>query len=204
MEPGLGGVRLASGDREPQCQPQHLGHGEIAAELWRGATRTHRIVPIAEEHIEGFRAAVDSVAREHRFLAFLEAPPLEAVRDFVLGNIRSGQPQFVAIADDAVVGWCDVLPKPRPVYRHSGVLGIGVIDTYRRRGIGTALLEPTLQAARAKGLTRIELTVRTDNERAKALYEKFGFVVEGVCRRDMCINGVYQDSFLMAALYEAA
>ena len=164
---------------------------------------THRIVPIAEEYIEGFRAAFDSVAREHRFLAFLEAPPLDAVREFVLGNIRTGQPQFVAIADDAVVGWCDVLPKPRPVYRHSSVLGIGVIKPYRGRGIGTALIQTTLQAARAKSLTRIELTVRTDNERAKALYEKFGFVVEGVCRRDMYVNGVHQDSFLMALLYVA-
>ena len=162
---------------------------------------THRIVPIAQEHIEGFRTAVDRVAREHRFLAFLEAPPLEAVREFVLENIRSGQPQFVAIADDTVVGWCDVLPKPRPVYRHSGMLGIGVIDTHRGRGIGTALIDVTLQAARAKGLTRVELTVRTDNERAKALYEKFGFVVEGVCRQHMWVDGIYQDSFLMAVLY---
>src|SRR4030095_12783639 len=136
---------------------------------------THRIVPIAEEYIEGFRAALDSVARERRFLAFLEAPPLESVRDFVLENIRSGQLQFIASADDKVVGWCDVSPKPRPVFRHSGILGIGVTKPYRGRGIGTALIGTTLEAARAKGLTRIELTVRTDNDRAKALYERFGF-----------------------------
>jgi hypothetical protein len=36
-------------------------------------------MPIAEAHISGFRAALDSVARELRFLAFLEAPPLEGV-----------------------------------------------------------------------------------------------------------------------------
>jgi ribosomal protein S18 acetylase RimI-like enzyme len=161
----------------------------------------HRIVPIAEEHIDGFWNVLDSVAREHRFLAFLEAPPLEAVREFVRGNIGSGHPQFVAIADERVVGWCDVLPKPRPALRHSGVLGMGVIGACRGRGIGTALINTTLQAAKAKGLTRIELTVRVDNQRAKALYEKFGFVVEGVCRRYMRVDGVYYDSYLMSVLY---
>ena len=163
----------------------------------------HRIVPIAEEHIKGFRAAVDSVARERRFLTFLEAPPSEEVKNFVLQNIRSGQPQFVAITDDLVVGWCDVLAKLRPVYRRSGVLGLGVINTHRGRGIGTALIDTTLRAARTKGPSRIERTVRTDNQRAKALYEKFGLAVEGVCRRNVCVDGIYQDSCLMAVLNEA-
>lgn len=164
----------------------------------------HRVVAIAEEHIDGFRAALDSVAREHRFLALLEAPPLEAVREFVRENIRSGHPQFVALAEGMVVGWCDVVPKARPALRHSGVLGMGVVGTHRGRGIGTALIDATLKAARAGGLARIELTVRTDNDRAKALYERFGFVVEGVCRRHMRIHGAYQDSFLMATLYDPA
>ena len=34
-----------------------------------------RIVPIAEEHIDGFRAAVDSVAREGGFSLFSRHPP---------------------------------------------------------------------------------------------------------------------------------
>ena len=40
---------------------------------------TYHIVPIAEAHIAGFRDAVDVVARESKYLAFLEAPPLEDV-----------------------------------------------------------------------------------------------------------------------------
>jgi hypothetical protein len=56
------------------------------------------VVPIAEEHIEGFCAAVDSVVREREYLAFLEGPPLEKSRAFVLGNLREGRPHFVAVA----------------------------------------------------------------------------------------------------------
>jgi ribosomal protein S18 acetylase RimI-like enzyme len=159
---------------------------------------SYGIVPIAEEHIVGFRAALDSVARELRYLAFLEAPPIDDVREFVRANMAAGAPQFVAIADGNVVDWCDVLPKPRPAMRHSGVLGMGVIAEYRGRGIGKALIEAALGAAKAKGLTRIELTVRVDNARARGLYEALGFGVEGFCRRYMRINGEYYDSYLMA------
>jgi RimJ/RimL family protein N-acetyltransferase len=164
----------------------------------------YSVVPIAEPHIEGFRAAVDSVARELRYLAFLQAPPLEDARKFVRENIAARTPQLVALADGKVVGWCDALPKPRPALRHTGVLGLGVIEPYRGRGIGPALLEATLAVAKAYGLTRIELTVRVDNERAKRLYERFGFVVEGLCKRHMRINGQYHDSYLMALLWEGA
>jgi ribosomal protein S18 acetylase RimI-like enzyme len=161
-----------------------------------------QVVLITEEHIPGFRSAVDRVAREHRYLAFLEAPPPEAVCEFVLGNIREGHPQFVALVDNSVVGWCDILPKPRPVLRHTGVLGIGVVEDYRGHGIGPALLATTLKAARQRGITRVELHVRENNTRAIALYEKFGFVREGLLCRDVFVDGAYENSVLMALLYK--
>jgi len=160
-----------------------------------------RIVPIAADYIEGFRAALDSVAREQRYLAMLEAPPIDEVTRFVKEGIASGTPQMVAIADEKIVGWCDVWRKPRAALKHSGILGMGVIESYRGRGIGKALMGSALQAAKERGFTRIELTVRVDNPRAKRLYEQFGFVEEGVCRRHMCINGECTDSYLMAVLY---
>jgi ribosomal protein S18 acetylase RimI-like enzyme len=163
---------------------------------------THRVVPMAEEHIEGFRAALDSVAREQRFLAMLEAPPIEELGKFVKKSIAAGEAQVVAIVDGRLVGWCDVLRKARPTLRHSGVLGMGVMADYRGRGIGKALMGAVLEAAKEKGFKRVELTVRVDNPRAKKLYEQFGFVEEGLCRRHMCLDGEYTDSYLMAVLYD--
>jgi ribosomal protein S18 acetylase RimI-like enzyme len=159
------------------------------------------VVPIAEEHIDGFRAALDSVARERRFLSFLEAPPPEAVRKFVRENLAERAVQLVALEEERVIGWCDVLPKPRPTLRHSGVLGIGVVAAHRHRGIGRALLGAALQAARSRGLSRIELTVRVDNDVARRLYERFGFVIEGLCRRYTLVDGEYHDSHLMALVH---
>ncbi|MCW8397971.1 GNAT family N-acetyltransferase [Legionella sp. PATHC038] len=160
------------------------------------------IVPIQEKHIEAFWNAVDSVARERKFLAFLEGPPIKLTRDFVLEHIKEGWPQVVAMHEDQVIGWCDISPLDRPVFAHVGALGIGVLAPYRGQGIGEKLLSTALQMAKLKGLTRIELTVREHNYAAISLYEKYGFVKEGVHKNAVRIDGVYENHIFMALLFE--
>lgn len=153
---------------------------------------------ITPEDIEGFRHAVDVVARERKYLAFLEAPPLARAREFVLENIAKGNPQFVAITDGGVVGWCDIIRHSRPIHAHAGVLGMGLLPAHRGRGYGRKLLETTLRAAVLAGFSRVELTVHADNPRAVALYERVGFVHEGTKRRATCIDGRFGDAIMMA------
>ena len=160
-----------------------------------------QVVRTAEEHIAGFHAAVDSVARERLFLAMLTAPPIEESAEFVRTNIRKGNPQFVALVGGQVVGWCDVFPEKRETMAHGGVLGMGVIDGFRGKGIGIALMRATLARAKEAGLTRVELTVREDNLRAKTLYEKVGFAVEGVKRKAALFDGKYYNLILMSRLF---
>lgn len=160
------------------------------------------IVPIEESHIEGFHRILDFIAREQRYLSFLEAPPLESFRAFVLDIIKRGCPQFVVVSAGEVVGWCDVLPKDRPIYARTGVLGMGLLPSFRGRGIGTALIRRSLDAARAFGLHRVELTVRENNAGAVALYKKVGFEVEGLQRDAVQIDGVYENVISMAVLFE--
>jgi len=160
------------------------------------------VEPISAEHFSRYRAALDSVCRERRFLTFLEAPDEAECRAFVEANIRRGSPQLVALDGEHVVGWCDIVPIDRPVCAHCGVLGMGVVARYRGRGIGSALLGATLAAARAAGLSRIELSVRAGNEVAKRLYERFGFVVEGIKRDAIRLDGVREDLVCMALLFD--
>jgi ribosomal protein S18 acetylase RimI-like enzyme len=158
------------------------------------------IVPIGRQHIAGFHAAIDSVAKERRYLAMLEAPAFARTRRFVLNSLKDGAVHVVAVTDDGVVGWCDLRPKTAPTLRHTAVLGMGVVTAYRGRGIGSRMLATTLELALERGIRRSELIVRTDNAAAIALYRRFGFVEEGTCRNYMRVDGVDYDALLMARL----
>ena len=162
----------------------------------------YEIIPIREEHLESFWSAVDSVAREHHYLAFLEGPPIHSTKDYIAENIRDNWPHLVAIKDNQIIGWCDITALDRPVFSHIGSLGIGILAPYRDQGLGKKLLEAALEQARFKGLTRIELTVREKNHRAIALYEQFGFVKEGVHINGVRIDGKYENHVFMALLFE--
>lgn len=159
------------------------------------------IRPIAMADIAGFRAALDAVAREKRFLLFDEAPSLDRMTAFVETNIAARNPQFVALFDGMIVGWCDILRETsRPLRRHCGALGMGILSSHRGMGIGRLLLGQTMVAAFDAGIMRIELTVRSDNDRAIALYRAAGFVEEGHQRKAVLVDGQYRDRYLMACL----
>ena len=158
------------------------------------------IVPIGRQHMIGFHAALDSVAKERRFLAMLEAPAFARARRFVLNSLKDGAVHVVAVADDEVVGWCDLRPKTAATLRHSAVLGMGIVAVWRGQGIGSRMLAATLELARARGIRRSELVVRSDNDAAIALYRRFGFVDEGICRNYMRVDDVDYDALRMARL----
>jgi RimJ/RimL family protein N-acetyltransferase len=153
---------------------------------------------MAPELVEGFHRALDTVARERKYLTLLEAPPLSQTREFVLGMIENGDPQFVVLIEGEVVGWCDIRRHFFPAHAHRGTLGMGIVPAYRGHGLGSRLLETTLERAGAAGFVRIELAVHTDNARAIALYQKLGFVEEGVARDAVFVDGEYRDAIMMA------
>ncbi len=69
------------------------------------------------------------------------------------------------------------------VVRDEGeLLSIGVGPPYRRRAIGAALLQASIERCRKAGAASMFLEVATDNLSAQALYHAFGFGEVG--RRD--------------------
>ena len=159
----------------------------------------YSISPIGPEDIEGFHRCLDIVARERRYVAMTEAPPLDRIRDFVDGGISAGTQRYVAISSGDVVGWCDILPgKNWPGFAHSGVLGMGVHPDHRGQGLGRALLDRAVRGAAEAGLRRIELEVFASNVPAISLYLRSGFVVEGCKRRARYLDDKYDDVILMA------
>lgn len=161
---------------------------------------TYTIAPADDTHFPGLHRALDQVAREERFLAFTQAPPLAQSIDYYRGLQRAGAPHFVALEGTEVVGWVDVSPLAGESRAHVGTLGMALLPSARHRGLGTRLLQAAIDRSWERGLSRIELTVRTDNDHARALYERFGFATEGVLRRGSLIRGQYHDLLAMALL----
>ena len=72
---------------------------------------------------------------------------------------------------------------------------LGLVDS------GGAMLDAFIQWARhSEVITKINLRVREDNERARKLYESRGFELEGTIRRDFVVDGHYYDHHLMGLI----
>ena len=125
-----------------------------------------------------------STAAERRYLRAARRSPHAAV--------------FVAEAPEGLVGRLSVARDVHPASRHVADLGLMVAAAHRRQGIGRALLQRTVDWARANSVAKLELHVFAHNAPAIALYESFGFVQEGYRRRHYRRGEEYLDAILMA------
>ena len=142
--------------------------------------------------------AVNAVAAEKWYLATIGGFSLEQTRAFLKGVVDGALPQVVAVVEEAVVGFCDVIPNTAKGFTHVGRLGMGVRLEWRRQGIGRRLLSACLSIARNAGIEKVELEVFSDNVAAIRLYDSFGFTQEGLKVRGRKLEDRYQDVKLMA------
>lgn len=84
--------------------------------------------------------------------------------------------------------------------KHSAYLVVGVTKKERGKGIGSRLFEALEIWAKENKIHRLELTVVTENKHGVALYKKQGFVIEGVKKDSLLINGKFVDEYYMAKI----
>ena len=74
-----------------------------------------------------------------------------------------------------IIASCDLRFNSTFKTRHRAALGITVRRDYWGLGIGSAMFETMIAAAKERGIEIMELEFLEGNGRAKRLYEKFGF-----------------------------
>lgn len=83
--------------------------------------------------------------------------------------------------------------------RHSATLFLLIRDDWQGKGVGSQLMKAVIDLAdNWLGLKRLELSVMPENHHAQALYEKFGFVREGMAQREALRFGRHEHTVLMA------
>lgn len=126
----------------------------------------------------------------------------EAQRERIKAGLKDERSTLLLAEDDEgrLAGFLAVKGSRLKRIKHTVYIVIGVLLSYQRQGVGTKLFEEAEKWARTLGILRMELTVRNDNEPAKGLYRKAGFVEEGIRRKALFVEGRYVDECYMSKL----
>jgi RimJ/RimL family protein N-acetyltransferase len=167
--------------------------------------REGRVAVIREavpDDAAGLLRYLDELTGETDFLAMGRGElnwPEEKERQYIEDHLRADNKLLlVAEIDGRFAGLVGFTGDDRPRLRHTGEFGITISRLHWGLGLGTALIQAMIAWARASGVVRkIGMRVRADNERALRLYDRFGFVREGVITRQFAVAGRFYDAYLM-------
>lgn len=95
-----------------------------------------------------------------------------------IADTKKQSQAFITVAeeDGKIAGYCIIYY----VLDEAEIARIATHEKWRRRGVGRQLLDFTCECCKEKEVERLLLDVRESNEGARAFYETYGFVVDGI------------------------
>jgi RimJ/RimL family protein N-acetyltransferase len=159
------------------------------------------IRPLRRDDIEPLLDFLDQIVAERRWLA--TEPPLPRERWRKGFEQDLDDPYCINVlavdADERLIGQIDARGRAK----RPAEIGMAVAEEWRGRGVGSALMRACIDSARERGIHKLALNVWPHNEAAIRLYEKFGFVREGVLRSHYeRQNGERWDAIVMGLLLD--
>lgn len=137
-----------------------------------------QIEPACPEDAEALLAYMKQIGGESDNLTFgAEGLPITAEQERVyLQSMLDSEDdtQLIVRQGGAIIADAS-MQRFRRRMSHRAEVGISVVKEYWGMGIGSALMEAIISFAKERGIRQLNLEVRSDNERAIRLYEKFGF-----------------------------
>lgn len=114
-----------------------------------------------------------------------------------------GYPFLVFRETDGVLLGGITLANVRRGIVQAGTIGYWIGEAHAHRGAMTAALRVLLPTLFGElNLHRVEAACIPDNAASIRVLEKCGFTREGLARRYLCINGVWQDHLLFGLLHD--
>ncbi len=132
----------------------------------------HSSLATAPMHLRSFRPADLQSLYEIDQACF--PPGISYSRDEIARFIaKQGSRTWVAEAEDEIVGFLTADRHPTMLLGH--VITVDVVEGWRRRGVGTALMDAAEEWARQEGFVAISLETGENNLAAQAFYEARGY-----------------------------
>lgn len=111
---------------------------------------------------------------------------------------------LVAEVGGKIIGFTRCEGSKLSRFRHKAEFGICILKKYWGHGIGKVMIENILIWAGTAGIKKISLTVVQTNTKAIQLYEKYGFVKEGLLVNDRIHkDGNYYNTVIMGRMLDA-
>jgi ribosomal protein S18 acetylase RimI-like enzyme len=157
--------------------------------------RVRRLLPedaarYREIRLEGLRVSPEAFG--NTFEAE-NARPIELFADRIRDSETMG-----AFEGAEILGVAGLRANQGPKESHKGMLvGMYVRPRARNRGVGRRLVEAVIEVARTRGVELLQLAVVSDNEPARRLYARLGFVEYGIEKKSLKQGGRYTDEVLM-------
>lgn len=153
-------------------------------------------------------ALLDQIGHESSFTSLDEngiAMSESEMHRFINKQAQSdNQITLLAYLNEELAGVINITADQRPRVRHIGDIFLGIKKAYWGNGLGSILMEEAIEWAQSSGsIRRLQLTVQKRNTAAVHLYEKMGFIIEGLQERGAYIEGgEFLDVYLMGQLID--
>ncbi len=154
----------------------------------------------AEMLLNSIKTATNETEFLSRSIEDWESVTIESEEKFILNVRESLNTLFIACYIDGIIaGNCDISFKTGSKTSHRATVGIALQKKYWNIGIGSAMFNELIKAAEEHDGTEIvDLEFIEGNNRAKALYEKFGFKIISVEPKIFKLkDGTYQNLVYM-------
>lgn len=138
---------------------------------------------------------------ETKFM-LLEADERKFDFNQTLGQIARMDFLIGAEVDGKLVGYLSAKRGKANRINKTAYIVIGIVEAFQHRGLGGQFFDALELWAKAHQIKRLELTVISQNTTAIALYQKHGFLIEGVRREAMLIDGAFIDEFYMGKVFD--
>lgn len=157
------------------------------------------IRPARQEDLGGIVGAIRQVAEEKTYIvAESVADEIDHQSALLRHNDLESRVFFVATVGEEVVGWVHLHAPELDKLSHTAELTVGVLEGYRRKGIGSHLLERGLEWAATNGYEKVYQSVPSTNELAIEFLNGHGWETEAVRENHYKLGGKYVDEVMMA------